>query len=261
MRARIQRTDYDAIAHLYDEPLRDHDVDPNLLTFLAERPSLVPATARILDVGCGTGKQVAANRTALPEATLVGLDLFAGMLAIAQERCPEAAWVQGDGAALPFPDRSFDYLTNQFSYAHVQHKEGFFREVCRVLRPGGRFVLTNIDPWTMPDWIIYRFFPAARERDDRDFWPAERIEAVMEAAGFVGVEVTRVHQTRQEDLAEFLALARQRHRTSQFMALPDAEYEAGLGRIEGAIDRAGKRPAKVLSEFCLITVRGDKEAA
>lgn len=40
----MHRVNYDQIAHLYDEPVRDHDVDPTLLAFLAERPDLSPAT-------------------------------------------------------------------------------------------------------------------------------------------------------------------------------------------------------------------------
>lgn len=50
-----QRVNYDLIAHLYDEPGRDYDTDPNLVKFLKKKADL---RIRILDMGCGTGKQL-----------------------------------------------------------------------------------------------------------------------------------------------------------------------------------------------------------
>ena len=112
-----QRVNYDAIAHLYDEPIRDHTVDENLARFLAvHRPDV---SARILDMGCGTGKQLAANRPHFPGVSMVGMDLFAGMLRQAQRRGQGVVWVQADNMAAPFADHSFHYITNQFSYPHV----------------------------------------------------------------------------------------------------------------------------------------------
>ncbi len=146
----MRRVDYDEIARAYDEPSRDHDVDLGLTAFLDEIPSLDASQVSVLDVGCGTGKQLLANRLAMPDATLVGADLSLGMLRVARERCPDAAWVQGDGAALPFRSGAFHYVSNQFSYPHMRHQERFIAEVLRVLRPGGRFVMTNIDPWSSP---------------------------------------------------------------------------------------------------------------
>lgn len=59
----MQRVNYDKIAHLYDEPLRDYGVDGNLLAFVTERPDIDPSSLAVLDVGCGTGKQQTANWT------------------------------------------------------------------------------------------------------------------------------------------------------------------------------------------------------
>ena len=118
----MRRVDYDRIAHLYDEPLRAHALDPNLVQFLNERPDLAPEQTRILDIGCGTGTQLAANRARFPGMFAVGLDLFGGMLRIARRRAPSVAWVRGDGARMPFKPDGFDYVTNQFSYHHIPDK-------------------------------------------------------------------------------------------------------------------------------------------
>jgi len=64
---------YDAIAHLYDlQPHRGKAVDPELVMFIAQRASA--DSSSILDIACGTGSQLVANRSIVSDAQLVGLD-------------------------------------------------------------------------------------------------------------------------------------------------------------------------------------------
>lgn len=256
----MPRVNYNAIAPLYDEPLRDHVVDPHLLAFFDSHPELAPSEARILDIGCGTGKQLTANRGRFPDISLVGVDMSAGMLRIAKQRGLRVAWVNGDGAALPLHSASVHYVCNQFSYHHMPVQEAMVHGVWRVLKPGGQFVMTNIDPWSMPNWLIYQYFPAARALDHQDFLPVERFVAVMRAAGFVNVRADREHHCTREALQDFLAYASQRHRASQYMAISDADYHAGLQRLKQDIANADGQQLVVDSEFCLITIIGEKPA-
>jgi SAM-dependent methyltransferase len=256
----VPRVDYDLIARLYDEPIRDHPVDPRLLSFLEQRPDLSADRVRILDIGCGTGKQLTADRAQFPSGLLVGVDRFRGMLRIARRRGPSVGWVHGDGGRLPLRSESFDYVTNQFSYHHIADRESFIREVHRVLRPGGRFVLTNIDPWSMPGWAIYRFFPEARDQDLLDCIPADSLADLMRAAGFEDMQVERRHWHQAEDLVSALAYASDRYRTSQLMVISDAAYQAGLNRLRRACATAADDEASVDSEICLVTICADKAA-
>lgn len=250
------RVNYDQIAHLYDEPWRDHPVDPYLLAFVDEHPSLLSDHMAILDVGCGTGKQQTANKTQFPKAFVVGLDRFGGMLQMARQRGRTIAWVQGNGMSLPFPSQRFHYITNQFSYPHIPDKAQFVAEIYRVLRKRGRFVLTNIDPWQMDDWPIYQFFPAARALDEQDFWPLERLTALFQATGFGNIQLHRENQPIVQTIREFWDYASQRHRSSQFIAISDEEYQAGLARIQARLD--GDKEEKLVWQLCLITLTGDK---
>ncbi len=256
----MQRVNYNEIALLYDEPLRDHTVDPHLLAFFDSHPDLAPSEARILDIGCGTGKQLAANRERFPDMAMVGVDRFAAMLRLARQRGPQIAWVNGDGAVLPLHPERFDYACNQFSYHHMPVKQALVHEIWRVLKPGGQFVMTNIDPWSMPNWLVYQYFPAARDVDQQDFLPVERFVAVMRAAGFVHVRAHRAYHWTREALQDFLAYASQRHHASQYMVISDADYYAGLQRLEQAIANAQGPQLVVDSALCLVTIIGDKPA-
>src|SRR5512143_896309 len=132
MASTTRKVDYDQIAQLYDEPGRDFGPDPDLLCYMQEHPC--SASLRVLDMGCGTGKQLAADHTAAPALQFVGLDLFHGMLGVARNRCEPVTWIQGDSASPPFGDASFDYITNQFSYHHIQDKTRLIFETCRLLK-------------------------------------------------------------------------------------------------------------------------------
>jgi ubiquinone/menaquinone biosynthesis C-methylase UbiE len=106
------RINYDAIADLYDsQPYRAKTVDPELMMFMAQRAGPYPPS--MLDIACGTGNQLVANRSIAPDARLVGLDRSLGMLRQAQAKVRDIAWVQADGSMLPSRSDSFDFITCQ----------------------------------------------------------------------------------------------------------------------------------------------------
>jgi SAM-dependent methyltransferase len=253
------RLDYDQIAPRYDaQPFRAKEIDPNLLTFLEKRAADEQNQWAILDIGCGTGNQLVANRAKAPTARLVGLDLSRGMLRRARSKAGDIGWVQANGATLPFPGESFDFITSQYSFHHVADKPALVLDVFRVLRPGGRFVMTNLCPREMRGWAIYRYFPSAVARDRRDFMPREEIKERMSQAGFAKVETELERQEQEQALRDFAELVRQRDSLSQLLVISDADYHAGLQRIEAELSRAGGHVTQVSSELCRIKVVGDK---
>ena len=67
------------------------------------------------------------------------------------------------------PSSSPPSMARLRSYRAVRRPEAFVREVFRTLKPGGRFAMTHIDPWAMPGWFVYRYFPEAFDLDRQDF--------------------------------------------------------------------------------------------
>jgi ubiquinone/menaquinone biosynthesis C-methylase UbiE len=251
--------DYDAIAHLYDsQPHRGKAVDPALVTFIAQRASSDHPS--ILDIACGTGSQLVANRPIVPDARLVGLDRSFGMLSQARRKLRNIAWVQATGAALPFQPESFDFITCQFGFHHLLEKAVMLRAVFQALRRDGRFIMRNLCPQECPDWLYYDYFPEAFPIDLADFWPPDTITATMKAIGFSAVTVELEHLRFDQDLRVWLDTVRRRDTNSQLMAISDSAYEAGIHRLECEV-AGGGAPVMRADHLCLITIRGDKNAA
>jgi SAM-dependent methyltransferase len=110
----------------------------HLAAFEAGLDAVAPAPSRALDLGTGTGDGAAAMARRWPDAEIVGVDVAPAMLEVARRKlAPELAervrFVEADGAALPFPDESFDVV----GLANVIP---FFDELARVVAPGGHVV-------------------------------------------------------------------------------------------------------------------------
>lgn len=118
--------------------------------FDVERSALregAPDPQRVLDVACGLGGTLARLST-LTSAVLVGVDRDEGQLT--QARSAEwalsgrASFQRADACELPFEDASFDLVLSVEAAFHFRSRATFYAEVARVLRPGGRLVMTDI---------------------------------------------------------------------------------------------------------------------
>jgi SAM-dependent methyltransferase len=104
---------------------------------------VTPGT-RLLDAGCGAG--LLALLASLRGAQVTALDASAALLAIARERLPAADVREADLEALPFADASFDAVTAVNSVFYAADMAAATRELSRVVRPGGRMVVTAWGP-------------------------------------------------------------------------------------------------------------------
>jgi len=118
----------------------------------------------ILDVGCGTGRLLRAARERWPNARLVGVDPSAGMVRAGSALTPADLHVAG-AEEIPLPDRSIDLAFSTIAFHHWSDPERGLREIARVLRPGGGFVLIdNIGPQWIAPVLKDRPYPTADER-------------------------------------------------------------------------------------------------
>jgi SAM-dependent methyltransferase len=115
---------------------------------LAAKLGLGPSP-KILDFGAGIGNSVPFFARHMPGARLTCLDVSQKCLQVAMERFPGLAdYRLFDGQALPFPDASFDLVFTACVFHHIPEAEheGLLREMRRVLRPGGMFLIFEHNP-------------------------------------------------------------------------------------------------------------------
>jgi demethylmenaquinone methyltransferase/2-methoxy-6-polyprenyl-1,4-benzoquinol methylase len=163
---------------------------------------------RVLDLGCGTGDL--AEEAARVGARAVGIDLSAGMLAVARQRgIAGLALVRGDALRLPLANGACDAAVSGFALRNLTAIAPALVECARVLRPGGRLALLEIDtprspwlraghrlwfhgvvPWVgrlLADRDAYSYLPSSAA-----YLPDEAgLRGVLAAAGFADVRKRR----------------------------------------------------------------------
>ncbi|MBI1352794.1 MAG: methyltransferase domain-containing protein [Acidobacteria bacterium] len=164
---------------------------------------------RTLDIGCGPGSLERAVAAVQPAARVVGLDPDPDMLRRARADGWEGArFVGGLGQTLPFADASMDRVTMTLMLHHLTRprKQLALAEALRVLRPGGRLLLTD---WTKPRGPAAAAFLIVRVVDG--FEPTAdhahgRVEELITGAGFR--ELRRLHTRRLwiGEIAHFAAV-------------------------------------------------------
>jgi len=158
----------------------------------------------VLDLACGTGDLAALARRR--GARVIGVDFAGVMLREARRRGVDAAWLQADAERLPLPDRSVDAVVCGFALRNFVSLTSVIAELARVLRPGGRMALLEVDrpaspavrrlhsvyfdrvvPWVggvLSDRDAYRYLP----RSTSYLPPTDELLGSLSRAGFTAVQ-------------------------------------------------------------------------
>lgn len=176
----------------------------------------IAAGERVLDVGCGSGavtREIA--RRVGSGGLAVGLDPSPALLAVARELAREAGlgdrveFREGDALRLGFPDGSFDAVVCVTVLSHVPSGEAAIPELVRVLRPGGRLGVFDLDTdmtaFTHPDRALTRrIVAAASDATAVNGWLVRHLPFLFQRAGIVEVRV-RGFFPLETDLRSFYA--------------------------------------------------------
>lgn len=167
---------------------------------------------RVLDIAGGTGDlaRAFAKRVA-PGGMVVHTDINEAMLRAGRDRLTDEGLVLPtslcDAEKLPFAADSFDIVTVAFGLRNMTHKEAALKEMCRVLKPGGRLLVLEFSKVVKPlekayDWYSFQVLPRIGQfvAGDADSYrylaesirmhPGQaELKALMKTAGFGHVDV------------------------------------------------------------------------
>ncbi|HQR45745.1 MAG TPA: arsenite methyltransferase [Thermoanaerobaculia bacterium] len=166
----------------------------------------------VLDLGSGGGIDVllSAKRVG-PSGKVYGLDMTDEMLELARRNAAEAGatnveFLKGELEAIPLPDGAVDVIISNCVINLSADKDRSLREAFRVLRPGGRFAVSDV--------VVRGEVPPAIRRSV-ELWigcvagalEEREFEAKLRAAGFTDVEIVPTRIYGMEDARDFLEQA------------------------------------------------------
>ena len=137
----------------------------------------VPHPGAILDVGCGTGRLLRTASEQFPGATLEGVDAAEGMIEQAKASAEPTSRINfqlGTAEHLPFPDGQFDLVFSTMTFHHWADQGVGIREVARVLKPAGRWLLADFVATGPMRWL----FAVVRPRRFHERGQVDRLVAL-----------------------------------------------------------------------------------
>jgi SAM-dependent methyltransferase len=132
------------------------------IPLLVEAANVRPGS-HVLDLGSGPGH--VAEKLAQGGAVVTGVDFSPRMVKTAQSRHPQIMFKEANAEHLPFDDGAFDAVVSNYVVHHLARPEVVFRQICRVLKPGGRFAFVV---WGIPEKqsSVGAFFGAVEAHHD-----------------------------------------------------------------------------------------------
>lgn len=202
-----------------------------------------------LDIGCGTGNYLRALSDI--GVRFVGIDPSEVMLKQARSNNPGTTFICAGAEDLPVESDYFDGGMGTFTLHHWDDMQRGLGEVCRVLKPGGRFVFFSFTPEQVNGYWLTHYFPQMMKVSGEVIPDMPTMANMFELAGFTNIHTEKyfVHEELTDHFLysnkhkpEQYLLPEVRNNASSFRIYSDpAEIESGLKQLEIDIRSGGIR--------------------
>lgn len=164
----------------------------------------------LLELACGTGR-VTRHLVEIVSGngTLVATDLNVGMLEVARAKLQnnKIDWKVANALDLPFDDNQFDHIVCQFGVMFFPDKEKSFKEVNRILKPGGKYIFNTWESveknpridlmWKVICEVFGNEAPDFLQKGPHSFYDKSIIEQFLLNAGFKNIQIETVAKTAE----------------------------------------------------------------
>ncbi len=138
---------------------------------------------RALNIWSRNGEAVDYFRRRAPQIELVNAEVSPRMIEKARTSYPNEAFVNTDLRSLPFADDEFDFILSLETLEHAPDPLGFLRELARVLKPGGRLVLSCPPAMAELPLRLYEMFLPNHGEGPHRFLSSREVKSLLHAAG------------------------------------------------------------------------------
>jgi ubiquinone/menaquinone biosynthesis C-methylase UbiE len=200
------------------------------------------SNSRVLDVACGPGIVVEALAPAAGE--VVGCDITPEMLDKARQRCAAAGlsnvgFMPGRAEALPFADASFEVVVSRSAVHHFSDPAAAFREMARVVKPGGRVVTVDVQSSESADEAaLHNALEILRDPSHVRMLPQSALRRALKDAGLTIEEA--VSWTNHREFGEWMKITSAPERIAPLRIVMTALAQRGASAGIGLRLEAGK---------------------
>ncbi len=247
----MRKADYSRIAEFYDQGRSLSAQNEQIWLQLVRDGSGASQGARVLDLGCGTG------RFAIPMAKhlgfrVTGADAAPEMLAKARSKDPDSqvTWDCQNATCLQYPDAHFDVVFVSHLLHHVDRPQTVVAECYRILRPSGTLLVRYGAIEQILEDVEHTLFAQAAEIDKARTASVQDTERWLRAAGFAQVESQEIMQQTYPDGQARLQATRARS-TSVLTMISPAAFREGLDRLEQHVQSQPNDPWLLVDRMTL----------
>jgi ubiquinone/menaquinone biosynthesis C-methylase UbiE len=258
----MRKADYSRIASFYDKgrPISEQNMD--LWLELIVKSSRMSEGARVLDLGCGTG------RFSIPMATrlhfrVTGADSSSEMLEKAREKDTSrlVQWDREDAQQLVYPDESFDIVFMSHLMHHVDDPYQVLSECQRVLVSPGVVLIRYGAIEQIRDDVEHTFFPEVLTVDEARTPTVKTVEKWLVEAGFQAIISQEIVQKTFDTNTAHLDMVEARGTSILSMISPEA-FEKGISSLKKYIENNPNDPWLLYDKMTLTAgYKGNKASS
>jgi SAM-dependent methyltransferase len=233
----MEKADYNRIAQSYDEGRFLSEQNINLWIGIISKYAKAAEGARLLDLGCGTG------RFSIPIAEklryrVTGVDSSIEMLDKARQKDKNRIvnWEARDAQYLNFADASFDVVFMSHLLHHCDNPRKVINDCWRILSERGAILIRYGAIEQIRDDVEHTFFPETLVIDEARVFTVRKTENLLKEAGFSNIVSEEITQRTYDTSTDHLKAVTVKS-TSVLTMIPPEAFTKGISRLQKHINK------------------------